>query len=545
MELKKGKINQQDRKMTFDTPKIKTLGTDELIQTPLVQYLLGVCQTQSEKIEELEAEIRLLKDHPKKPAIKPSTIEDLKKEETLKDGEKRAGSDKREKTKELKIHKESVIEVTEAQKDWEFKGYHDYIVQDIKIESYNTRYRLEKYITPEGKYVTASIPKELVGSHFGPTLRKFVLYQYYDCHVTQPILLEQLEEIGVDISSGELSYLLTEKKDVFHQEKESLLTKGLEVSPYIQSDDTGARHDGKNGYCTVICNDLFTYFKSGESKSRINFLEMLRTPQHENYHINSFALLYMEQQKLPIKYKILLEYESPSVYPDKISFEKHLNALGITAAYAVKIVTEGALIGSILEHSKNMENMAIISDDAGQFDVFIHGLCWIHAERNIQKVHCFTQEQTALLECKLAEFWKLYKKLKLYKENATPSMKEELNNQFNQIFTEKTGFLSLDQALEKIGKNKQELLLVLDRPDVPLHNNTSERDIREYVKTRKISGSTRSDNGQKCRDTFTSLKKTCRKLGISFWEYLDDRINRTMKIPLLSEVVASTYNKNS
>ncbi|NCN65296.1 MAG: transposase [Candidatus Altarchaeum sp. CG12_big_fil_rev_8_21_14_0_65_33_22] len=198
-----------------------------------------------------------------------------------------------------------------------------------------------------------------------------------------------------------------------------------------------------------------------------------------------------------------------------------------------------------MKHGRNMENMAIISDDAGQFDVFVHGLCWIHAERNIQKVHCFTQEQTALLEGKLAEFWKLYKELKLYKDNATPFMKEELNNRFDQIFTEKTGFLSLDQTLEKIGKNKQELLLVLDRLDVPLHNNTSERDIREYVKKRKISGSTRSNNGQKCRDTFTSLKKTCRKLGIGFWEYLDDRINMTRKIPLLSDMVALTRKINS
>ena len=338
MELKKGKINQRDKKMTFDLPKLKTLGTEKLIQTPLVQYLLGVCQTQYEEIEKLKAEIRLLKGHPKKPAIKPSTLEDIKKEETLKDGEKRAGSDKREKTKELKIDEEKIIEAEGVQKDWVFKGYHDYVVQEAKIESHNIKYRLKKYITPEGEYVTAGVPKELNGSHFGPTLLKFILYQYYDCHVTQPILLEQLREMGVDISSGELSYLLTEKKDVFHQEKESLLTKGLEVSPYIQSDDTGARHDGKNGYCTVICNDLFTYFKSGDTKSRINFLEMLRTPEHEDYYINFFALLYMEQQKLPIKYKVLLEYESPSVYLNKISFKKHLHALG--ASYAAMIVTE-------------------------------------------------------------------------------------------------------------------------------------------------------------------------------------------------------------
>ena len=83
----------------------------------------------------------------------------------------------------------------------------------------------------------------------------------------------------------------------------------------------------------------------------------------------------------------------------------------------------------------------------------------------------------------------------------------------------------------------EELLLVLDRPDIPLHNNLSERDIREYVKKRKISGSTRSDNGRRCRDTFTSLKKTCRKLGVSFWGYLNDRVSNAGEIPPLPDLI--------
>ena len=80
--------------------------------------------------------------------------------------------------------------------------------------------------------------------------------------------------------------------------------------------------------------------------------------------------------------------------------------------------------------------------------------------------------------------------------------------------------------------------MVLERPDIPLHNNLSENDIREYLKRRKISGSTRSDTGKMCRDSFTSLKKTCRKLGISFWDYLMDRIHREEKIPPLWEIMA-------
>ena len=81
--------------------------------------------------------------------------------------------------------------------------------------------------------------------------------------------------------------------------------------------------------------------------------------------------------------------------------------------------------------------------------------------------------------------------------------------------------------------NKSELLLVLERPEIPLHTNGSERDIRDHVKKQKVSGGTRSETGRQCRDTFSSLKKTCRKLGVSFWDYLIDRIAQTGRIPFL------------
>ena len=120
---------------------------------------------------------------------------------------------------------------------------------------------------------------------------------------------------------------------------------------------------------------------------------------------------------------------------------------------------------------------------------------------------------------------------------AGPSGVGFLQNRFDALFTRKPGFATLDQALKRLFLNKSELLLILERPDIPLHNNLSERDIREYVKRRKVSGSTRSDMGKECRDTFTSLKKTCRKLEISFWQYLQDRIECKNKLPPLYELM--------
>jgi len=136
-----------------------------------------------------------------------------------------------------------------------------------------------------------------------------------------------------------------------------------------------------------------------------------------------------------------------------------------------------------------------------------------------------------------AKGWALYADLKRYKQTPTKRAQKAIAARFETLCGTKTTFQTLNQALQRLAQNKAELLLVLERPDIPLHNNLSERDIREYVIKRKISGSTRSENGRRCRDTFASLKKTCQKQGISFWDYLMDRLALTHAIPCLSELV--------
>ena len=84
--------------------------------------------------------------------------------------------------------------------------------------------------------------------------------------------------------------------------------------------------------------------------------------------------------------------------------------------------------------------------------------------------------------------------------------------------------------------------MVLDRPEIPLHTNISENDIREYVKRRKVNGSTRSELGRQCRDTFTRLKKTCGKLDVSFWHYILDRLSKSQEIPPLPDLILHHAN---
>ena len=392
-------------------------------------------------------------------------------------------------------------------------------------------------MTPDGRRLVGKLPDGIASGHFGTTLVSFVLYQYYHAGVTQPLIWEQLVDFGVDISTGQVNRIITEGKDVFHQEKADILRVGLEISSYVHVDDTGARHKGKNGYATHVGNELFAFFESTGSKSRVNFLEILRG-EAQDYVVDQGSLELMRLQKMPKKQLEALEGLQGRRFEDKKAWESQLKVLGITKQRHVRIATEGALLGSVLSHGVNPK-LIVVSDDAGQFNLLLllHALCWIHAERHMAKLVGFNDGQRQDLDRVRSQVWDLYQILKLYKQSPSDALKSDVLERFDMIFTQKTRFETLNQLLKRLHKNKSELLLVLDHPELSLHNNLSEGDIREYVKRRKISGSTRSELGRRCRDSFASVKKTCRKLGVSFWCFLKDRVSGRNTIRPLPELM--------
>ncbi|TWI61926.1 transposase IS66 family protein [Desulfobotulus alkaliphilus] len=516
-------------------PKITDLTENQC--TPLVIDLYEVIEFQREQIQQLKDEIARLKGEKPKPDIKPSKLDKSTEErakEKKSDG-KRPGSTKKKKTRNLEIHESKKIAPDIIPEGSRFKGYNDYVVQDMIIQAHNTVYRIEQWQTPDGKYISGKLPVGIACGHFGTSLCSFILYLYYQSHVTQPLIHEQLREIGIDISVGQVNRIITEGKEACHAEKKEILRAGLEVSGHINVDDTGARHKGKNGYCTHIGNEWFAWFESTDSKSRINFLKLLRAGDTD-FIIIPEALDYMAAQGLGKNVIELLATSQAARFQNGEQWEAHLAALEITEKRHVRIATEGALIGSLIDQGLNMD-LVIVSDDAGQFNVLKHALCWVHAERTIHKLVGFNEKQLKALEKARSEIWDFYADLKKYREFPDQTKKTELEYRFDEIFDTKTGFATLDLALKRIHKNKEELLLVLDRPDIPLHNNLSETDIRDYVKKRKISGSTRSDTGRCCRDTFATLKKTCRKLNISFWQYIKDRLSGENAIPFLPDLI--------
>ena len=183
--------------------------------------------------------------------------------------------------------------------------------------------------------------------------------------------------------------------------------------------------------------------------------------------------------------------------------------------------------------------MVILSDGAPQFDILVHASCWLHAERPLARMVPFGEAHRQAIEGVRGRIWELYQELKAYREKPNPSQKVGLEARFDALCAWESGYPSVDGVLKEMRDHKADLLRVLDRPAVPLHNNVSEGHIREYVTRRKISGGTRSEAGRRCRDTFASLKKTCRALRVNFWDYLKDRVRGLGLIPQLAELIRS------
>ena len=527
-------------------------------RTPLVEQLLEQIESlleknreQAEHIQQLRDEIAVLKGQKAKPKFKASGMDtetdgDGNSDEDRDDSggangsgdgtRKRAGSSKRSKTQHLTIHETlKVAPKLPVPAGSRFKGYRDFIVQDLRIQPHNTCYRLEVWQTPDGERLLGELPASLNGGHFGAQLRRYMLYQHHHCHVTQPLLHEQLCEWGIDISVGQVNALLSGANDVFLSEKDQLLVTALQVSRYITVDDSGARHQGDNGYVTQIGNDWFAWFASTGSKSRINFLQLLHAG-NITYTLNAHALSYLQEERLPKEPLRRLEAHTHTTIVEVDCWEDHLDALGIERERHRRIATEGALLGGLIEKGFSLD-LAIVSDGAGQFAILLHALCWVHAERLVHKLIPLNEQHRQDQQRVRAEIWDLYADLKAYRRNPDPALAPALTARFDAIFTQRTTFATLNQTLKRLHAHKEKLLLVLKRPDIVLHTNGSEGDIRGFVKWRKISGGTRSDLGRRCRDGFASLKKTCRKLGISFWDYLADRIGRHGDIAPLPDII--------
>jgi hypothetical protein len=512
--------------------KIPNIPEDQ--KTPLVEALLRIIQTQGEQIAFLKDEIAKLKGQKPRPKIPPSPVssdaKNKKKSSDFTDNSRNPHMRKQRREEQFTIEPEIVPPGSR------FKGYENYFVQDIRIESVEIHFRLAVYITPSGARIRGKLPSEYRQGHFGAELQAYCIAQYFQCHVTEPLLLGQLYEMGIDMSPAELSNLLIQGKESFHEEKKEVLDAGMKYSDFLNTDDTSARHQGKNGYCTAIGSPLFSYFESTNSKSRINFLKILQGGQ-ELYAITEESLNYAFEKGLSDEVLDVLEEYSGKKFANIKSWEGFLKKHKIHKDSVSRIATEAALVGGAYKIGINL-HVPMISDAAPQFNLFLNGLCWVHEERHYRKLVPISEDERVEIDKVRGAIWDFYEALKAYKLQPSLEQQAELSKRFDEIFGMRYESSGVRELIANTKSRKTGLLLVLQYPQLPLHNNDCERDIREYAKRRKISGSTRSEAGRRARDTFTSLKKTCQKHGVAFWSYLKDRIAERSAIPRLSDLIS-------
>ena len=496
---------------------------------------LGRLEAQNEKLsgavaglrvenQTLKDEIARLKHLPPRPPHKPSGME---KATERPEGEAEGERPRRRRgpgVSKLTIDRTVTLRA-DAPAGSRHKGYEEIVVQDLTLKAQTTLYRRECWQTPDGKTLVAPLDRGIVGG-CGPHLHRLVLMLHFQGQMTCERIVALLTGLGLAISKRQVVRLLTANLERFRAEDEAVLRAGLVGAPFITVDDTGARHAGKACFTTHIGSDRFTVFRTGPGKSRLAFLSRLLGGA-ASYVINPAAIAYMRGANLPHGVVDALAGAKLLAFSSRADWMDHLRALGLADLRVtpdpVRLASEAALWGAI-EAEGLLGGAVVVSDDAGQFRVGEHALCWVHAERLVHKLLPANDKQRSAVDVARRLIWWFYRQLKDYKLAPDPQWAAELSARFDRIFRRRTGYATLDRLLKRLLGRKNELLRVLDRPEIPLNTNASENDIRAFVTKRKISGGTVSETGRQARDVMLGLAKTCMKLKIPFFDYLGARL---------------------
>jgi Transposase IS66 family len=467
--------------------------------------------------QDLKDEVARLKGLPPRPKFKgkPSGME--KATSPGPGGQGRSKRRRGSKRDQLNVTAEVVLKASPPAGS-RFLGYEDILVQDLKIQVVSVRYRKERWAGPSGERIVASLPAGILGG-YGPELRRFIAAGHFQGQMTAERLTALLGGMGMghlQAASGAPVKPRARRPD-----------RGGSSRPARRPGDGAVDHRGRHRPppCRQIGDDRFAVFRSGPSKSRRAFLALLRAG-HEDFVVDTNALQYMRERGLAGPVIAALAAHPDKLFADADAWQAHLQALGAPwlqiAPDPVAVATEGALWGAIRAHGL-MANTVVVSDGAGQFRLADHALCWVHAERLVYKLTPTNARHRKAVDLTRTLIWWFYKDLKAYKTDPDPKRARALHAPFDRIFKRKTGHILLDRLLGRLHKRKAELLRVLERPEIPLHTNGSENDIRSWVTKRKISGGTVSDAGKTARDTMLGLLKTCAKLNVSFYRFLGDR----------------------
>jgi hypothetical protein len=534
------------------------------IADPMVKQamtvLLNLVERQAREItalreenQRLRDEINRLKGEQGRPDIKPSKAHgDISSEEERRSREPNCRKDRGTKLDKIKIHRTKICPVDRAglPGDVVFKGYQSVVVQELEITPANIEFKKEVYYSPsQNKSYAGALPAGYEGE-FGPGIRSLALSLKYVCNMSEPKILEFFQEHDVVISAATISRMLTKNLEPFHQEKADLYAAALESSSYQQIDDTSARVRGQNHHTQIMCNALYSAYFTTERKDRLTILDVLRQFESRMFLFNAESARLLEVMGVPepVRQKLAgvtqdvlrteaeLELLLCSLFPDPEKSALHRTRIKEATAIAAYHQETGYPVVKVL-----------LCDDAPQFKLLTEelGLCWVHDGRHYKKLCPVVPQHAQALNAFLERYWDFYAQLLAFKANPSDQLAVNLSTEFDQLFATQTGYEDLDERIGKTRAKKVMLLLVLRHPEVPLHNNACELEARVAARRRDVSLHTMTEAGTRACDTMTSIVRTAKKLGLSAFKYIRDRVSLSFQFTSLAELIRARAANHS
>ena len=533
-----------------DLSKIKTIKDGQ----KNVDVLFKTIEHQHEEITHLKQENQALKDEINRlkgedgrPEIKANN----KNYSSEKERKKRTPKPKRKrkKKKSLMVDEQQTQTVNKAElpNDAVFKGYETTIIQDIRIKRHNIEFKRERYYSPSAnRSYTADMPAGYQGA-FGPQLKALILSLYHHSGLSEPKIQEFLTQFDISISMGSLSNIVSQTTGVWEREVTEIFKAGVASTPYQHLDDTSTRVNGVNYHCHVLCNPLYSYFATMGSRNRLAILQLLQNQEELSYKYTSEMITWLELVKIPAWARtIVAQWVSGKIMTQpqvtqkvEATFAHRLNKAQIRRIY------EAGALGFYQQQTVYPVISTLVTDDASQFRYITQQqLCWIHEARHYKKLTPALPYHQELLQHFLTDLWEYYHQLQAFSRTPSPELEETLRTQFKLLFSRQTSYPALDKRIRSTFANQDRLLLVLDHPETPLHNNPAELGARRRVRKRDISFGPRTDHGRRAWDIFMTLSETAKKLGVSFYHYVLDRLTVSNSLPSLAELIRSTSLPN-
>jgi len=531
----------------FDPEAIQEIeGARKAIQAllNLVEEMQSENQRLRQRVSELQDEVNRLKGEQGRPKIKPNKRKEGKQDHSSeKERERRKVWQKGSKKDRIRIDRDEFLHVDKSQlpEDAKPHGHAESIVQDLRIQTDNVRFIKEKYYAAStGKSYMAPLPAGYEGQ-FGPGIRSTVVTLYYAGGMTEPKICEFLTQFGIVISAGQVSNLLIKGQTEWHAEKEAVVQAGLASSDWQHFDDTATRVDGENQHCHILCNPYYTAYFTRPGKDRLTLIHLLQGTEEMGFLFNQETLGWLDLFRIPLwaQRKLGDWWQDDSLLPEEYPrwVEEELTPR-LNAQQRARIL-EAPALAAYHAQTETPVIPILLTDDAPQFDHLtpLHALCWVHEGRAYKKLDPIVAHHQQLLTHFRQQFWEFYRQLNHYRETPDPLRADALRQRFDELFGTITGYDQLDKRIASTRLKREHLLLVLDYPFLPLHNNPAELGVRQRVRKRDISFGPRTLDGVAAWDTFMTLTETAKKLGVSFYAYVFDRISKSYRLPSLADLI--------